>query len=237
MPSNRTLGIIPARAGSKRLPGKNTLPLGGMPLVGHVMKAAQNTAFLDRVVVSSDDPAVLSLAQAFNSNWPLPRPAELAEDQSLAIDYVRHALRTLKCQNEAPFDIVVIIQPTSPLTTAVDIDATVHLLRRSRADSVVSVSLVPFDQHPAKWKVMKGDCLHPYLEEENGRMAEHQLPRVYTRNGAVYATRRHVIENGSILGNDCRGHLMPRERSIDINDRLDYEFAVFLYDRLRNEEK
>ena len=85
--------------------------------------------------------------------------------------------------------------------------------------------------HPLKLKVMEGSRLLPYLEEENGRMAEHELPKVFVRNCAVYATRREVIDKGLVIGNDCRGYVMPRERSLDINEELDLMFAEFLLNK------
>lgn len=227
------LGIIPARAGSKRLPRKNVLPLAGKPLVCWVIEAARAARSLDRLVVSSDDPEVLSLARGYDPSIPLQRPAELATDTAPAIDYVKHALGYLEQRGEGPFSVVVIMQPTSPLTQPEDIDATVQLLERSHADTAVSVFQPDQVIHPFKLKVMDGDRLLPYLREERGRMAAHELPRIYVRNGAVYATRRHVIDTGQIIGPDCRGYVMPRERSIDVNDELDYRFAEFLVERRR----
>jgi len=224
----KALGIIPARAGSKRLPRKNVLPLAGKPLVCRVIEAALKAKQLKRVVVSSDDPEVLRLAGAYDPKLPLQRPAALAADTSPAIDYVRHALASLEGAGEGPFDVVVILQPSSPLTLPEDIDGTVRLLESSGADTAVSVMKLDHAIHPYKLKIMQDDRLLPFLEEEQGRMAAHELPELYVRNCAVYATRRHVIEYGQTIGRDCRGYLMPRERSVDINDRLDYEFAQFL---------
>jgi CMP-N-acetylneuraminic acid synthetase len=132
------------------------------------------------------------------------------------------------------YDIVVIMQPSSPLTVAEDIDNTVAILDRTQADSAVSVVELDHAIQPVKLKIMDGDRLLPYLEEEGGRMAAHELPRLFVRNCAVYATRRRIVDDGRLLGADCRGYVMPRERSIDINDRLDYEFARFLMGRDAN---
>ena len=163
-----TLGIIPARAGSKRIPGKNTRRLAGRPLVEWAFAAAAKAETLDRVVVTSDDPEVLRLAATFDPRWPLSRPAELAGDASPAVDYVRHALAVLESDGEGPFDVVVIVQPTSPLTLPEDIDATVRLLQSSGADTAVSVVRVPHHVNPIKFKRMEEDRLVPYLEEEEG---------------------------------------------------------------------
>jgi CMP-N,N'-diacetyllegionaminic acid synthase len=98
----------------------------------------------------------------------------------------------------------------------------------------VSVVEVEHAVHPAKFKVMQDDRLLPYLEEERGRMASHELPRVYVRNCSVYATRRTVIDCGQVIGADCRGYLMPRERSLDINDEMDFALAEFMLTRLQS---
>ena len=224
----RTLAIIPARAGSKRLPRKNVLPLSGRPLVAHVIAAALGATRLSRVVVSSDDPEVLAIARSVRPDLALARPPEIAGDTAPAIDYVRHALASLEAAGEPAFEAVAILQPSSPLTLPGDIDATLRLLEETGADSAVSVVRLDHAIHPAKLKRLEGDRLVGFLGEEEGRMAAHELPELYVRNCAVYASRRRVIDAGQVIGPDCRGHVMPRERSIDINDPLDYDFATFL---------
>lgn len=227
----KTLGIIPARAGSKRCPRKNVRILGGKPLVAWTIEAALAAHTLDRLVVSSDDPEVLGIAARYDARLPLERPAELATDESLAIEYVHHAIRTLEAAGDGPYDAVAIIQPSSPFTQSADIDATVNLLATSGADSAVSVAKVDFMVHPFKLKTMDGDRLLPFLEAESGRMAAHQLPVIFARNGCVYVTRRAALEAGQVIGDDCRGHVMPRERSVDINDEIDLHYAEFLMSR------
>lgn len=230
MAAIQTLGIIPARAGSKRLPGKNTRPLAGKPLVAWTIEAALAARSLSHLVVSSDDQHVLKTAGDYDAALPLARPVELAADDSPAIDYVRHCLQTLE-HGERRFDIVVILQPTSPFTQADDIDATVEQLLATGADTAVSVMPVDHAVHPVKLKTMQGDRLLPFWEEERGRMSAEQLPKLYVRNCSVYATRRHVVDAGAIIGADCRGYVMPRERSLDINDETDFAFAEFLLSR------
>lgn len=206
------------------------LPLAGKPLVCWVIEAALKANSLTRLVVSSDDDEVLTLVRRYRTDLPLLRPAELATDTSPAIDYVRHALSSLEGAGEGPFDAVVILQPSSPLTLPEDMDGTVQLLERSGADTAVSVVKLDHAIHPYKLKILQGDKLLPFLQEEGGRMAAHELPELHVRNCAVYATRRRVIAAGQIIGPDCRGYIMPRERSVDINDELDFRFAQFLLD-------
>jgi CMP-N-acetylneuraminic acid synthetase len=227
----KTLGIVPARGGSKRIARKNMLHLAGKPLVAWAIDAACAARSLDRVVVSSDDAEILQLTRRRDPTLALERPAEISGDLAPAIEYVRHALAELESRGEGPFDAVAIVQPSSPLTRAQDIDATVELLETSGADSAVSVMRLDHAVHPLKMKTLDGDRLLPYLEEERGRMAAHELPAVYVRNCAVYATRRASIDRGQVIGDDCRGYVMPRERSLDINEEMDLLFAEFLLAR------
>jgi len=226
------LALIPARGGSKRAPRKNVRLLAGKSLVARAIEAALGAARPDRVVVSSDDPEVLAIAARYGEGTAHPRPAELATDQSLVIETVKYVLDDLESRGGEPrYDAVVLIQPSSPFTESSDVDAVLTLLERSGAESAVSVSEVDFTFHPVKLKVFEGDRLLPFWEDERGRMAVHELPRLYARNGSVYATRREVLDTGRILGDDCRGFVMPRERSVDVNDELDWAFAEFLAGR------
>jgi len=227
----RTLAIIPARGGSKRVQGKNIRLLGGKALVARSIEAALGARTLDQIVISSDSSNVLSIARSYDKCIALRRPASLATDTSPAIDYVKHALESLESGGGGPFDAVVILQPSSPFTSPEDIDGTVKLLESTGADSAVSIMRVDHAIHPIKLKVLKGDRLLAYLQEEEGRVAEHELPTLYVRNGSVYATRRDMIEGGQTIGRDCRGYLMPPERSVDINTELDLLFAEFLVNR------
>jgi CMP-N,N'-diacetyllegionaminic acid synthase len=224
------LGLVPARGGSKRVPRKNVRLLGGVPVVVRTLEAARGAQCLRRVLVTSDDDEVLALASAIDPACALRRPAELSTDAAPAIDYVRHAIAWCERQGGPRIDVVVVVQPSSPLTLPADIDATVALLEKTGADTAVTVMQLDHAIHPVKLKTLAGDRLLPYFEEERGRMATAQLPVLYVRNCAVYATRRRVIDAGQIIGPDCRGHVMPRERSVDINDELDFRFAEFLFD-------
>jgi len=225
----RILGIIPARKGSKRLPDKNLKLLGGKPLICRAIETAIKTPILSEIVVSSDSEEVLNLRH----NYPNPqltflnRPVAISGDDSPAIDYVNHALDYFPREGKE-FDIIVILQPSSPFTLPSDIEGTVNMLLNSSADSSVSVVRLSHDINPLKMKLLKGQRLIPYIEDEKGRMSAEALPEVYVRNCSVYVSRISVIQSGSIIGNECLGYVMPRERSIDINDELDLKFAEFL---------
>lgn len=218
------LGIIPARQGSKRVPGKNTKLLAGIPLIEYALKAAVDSEWLTTLVVSSDDDTIASIVSKYPSVRYINRPKELASDTSPAIDYVKHAFDVLGDK----FDVVVIIQPTTPFVLASDIDGTIDLLVKNNAATSVSVVRLEQMHHPLKLKIMKGSTLLPLLTDEGPIKAAHELPDVYSRNGGVYATTTETIMKGLIIGDPCVGYVMPFERSIDINYSIDFEFAEFL---------
>ena len=222
------LAIIPARAGSTRVPGKNKKLLAGKELIRYVIEATINAQEVNVIVVSSDDKQILAIAAEYQKVIPLERPAEISGDTALAITYVQHTLNYLGERGYAPFDYVAIIQPSSPFTLGEDIDHTIRLLYKNNADSAVSVMKVDHSIHPVKLKVLVGPELKPYFEDEDGKMAAHELPDLYVRNCSVYVSTLKTIEEGKIIGPVCLGYLMPRERSLDINDPVDFEFAEFL---------
>lgn len=227
------LGIIPARAGSKRVPGKNMRLLNGKPLVAYALAAALDSRRLTAIAVSSDDESILSFASEYNANIHcIHRPDYLSTDQSTALEYTQHALKFLEEKASLKFDLIVIIQATSPFTTGADIDSVLECLEVTNADCAASVRSVPHDIHPIKFKRIKNGLLVPFIEPENGRMATHQLESVYVRNGAVYATRIDLIQKNQLLNEHCAAFIMPDERSLDINTEMDLRFAQFLMQSL-----
>lgn len=227
----KILGIIPARKGSKRIPNKNWKLLNGRPLVEYIISSALKSKLLDDIVITTDSKEVIEIGSKFSNIEIIERPDSLADDESPAIDYVDHAISILESKNNCKYEIIVILQPTSPLTLSEDIDNTINELLNSTADSSVSVVKLSHAIHPFKLKLMDQKVLIPYLEEENGRMAAHEMPDIYVRNCAVYASKRSVIEERKIIGSKCLGYEMPDSRSIDINDQIDFEFAEFLMNK------
>ncbi len=201
----------------------------GSPLVSHTIALANSISESSRVVVSSDDEIVLGIAAAYDKITTLLRPEHLADDESLAIDYVKHAL-----DHFAPdtFDVVMILQATSPFTRREDVMTCIDLYRNNEVESVVSVAQVPFDYHPMKFKTLdEANYLNSYFGKETA-MEYQNLPKVYTRNGSIYMTSVAFIkEYGKILSDNCMGHTMPALRSVDINDELDFVFAEFLNEK------
>ena len=222
----RTLGLIPARGGSRRAPRKNLAQLGGMTLVRRALLTAIDSGALDAIALSSDDPEILAEAEGLDV-IALHRPGELATDRALAFDVARHALRAVEDAEHEPFDALALVQCTTPFTAPADISGAVEPLNASGAGSVVTVARIDDTVHPLKLKLLEGNRLTPYLRDD-ALTPSHDLPELWSRNGAVYASRRAVLEAGILVAADALGYPMPPERSLDVNTPLDLAFARFL---------
>ena len=219
----KILALIPARGGSKGVPRKNIRPLAGKPLIAYSIAAAQQSKLVSHLLTSTDDDEIAAVAQSFGSPV-LRRPPHLAADDTPMIPVIHHALAYFEIQ----FDYFVLLQPTTPQRTAVDIDAALQLLSDTQADSVISVYQVE-DHHPTRMYHLAGGRLIPYAEEPKERLRQ-GLTAVYHRNGAIYACRpRLILTKNNLIGPDTRPYLMPRSRSLNIDDELDFTFAEFLF--------
>ena len=145
----RVLGIITARGGSKGVPGKNLKPLGGRPLIDYTIDAANDTP-LDRLILSTDDNKIAVVARGLGCEVPFMRPAELARDETPHLPVIQHAVQWLRDKENYSPDIVLTLQPTSPLRSSADIAAALRMLELSDADSVVSVNKVGAHAHPMR---------------------------------------------------------------------------------------
>jgi CMP-N,N'-diacetyllegionaminic acid synthase len=222
------IAIITARGGSKSLPRKNVLPFCGKPLIAHTIEAAKNSSAIDQIFVSTDDEEIAGISQEFGAEVPYMRPAELATDSASSRDVILHALLFFEAQGR-PVDAFCLLQPTSPLRTAVDINGAFSVFHEKRADSVLSVT--PYD-HPIQWAVEIRDngILQP---REQGKATRRQeLVEYYRPNGAVYMFQTDFFKNSvGYFGPHSYGYIMPPERSVDIDTPLDFVAAetVFKY--------
>lgn len=224
----RVLGVVPARGGSKGVPRKNVRPLAGLPLIAHTIRAARGAARLTRTVVSTDDAEIAAIGREHGADVPFLRPADLATDAALSMPVMHHALRVCEDDEGARYDAVMMLQPTTPFRVSEDIDAAIRLLEITGADSVISVVDVKA-HHPARMKYLDGDRLvdPPFCEAVENQPRQ-QLRAMYLRNGAIYLTRRDVLLGGSFKGRDCRAHVMPDARSVNIDTEQDFEWAEWL---------
>jgi CMP-N,N'-diacetyllegionaminic acid synthase len=214
------LALVIARGGSKSVPRKNLRELGGKPLLAWTLEAAAGSRYIDRTVVSTDDVEIMMLAERLGADVPFMRPAELAEDDTPAMDVVRHALATLDCR----YDYLALLQPTSPLRTSGDIDGCLALCDSAGAPAAVSVTEATKSPY---WMYRLGPELQMTALMPPPRPTRRQdIPSVYELNGAVFVARTEWLATAQdFLGPECRAYVMPAERSIDIDSELDLQFV------------
>ncbi len=218
----RTLGVIPARGGSKGVRGKNLRPLAGRPLIAFTADAARESHRLSRLIVSTDDPAIRDVARGLRLEVPFMRPKELAQDDTLMLPVLQHAVRTMAGQGFTA-DAVVLLQPTSPLRRGEHIDRAIDLLQSTGAESVVTVIEVPHQFNPASVMRLDGERLKPFIDGPL-ILRRQDKPPAFARNGpAVLVVRREVLERGSLYGDDCRPLVMSADESVDVDSAADFD--------------
>ncbi len=225
-----TLGIIPARGGSKGIPRKNIKELGGKPLIAHTIQASLESGALDRVIVSTDDEEIAAVARQCGASVPFLRPQELATDTTPTLPVLVHAVEWLKEHEGFSPDITVILQPTTPLRQPRHIQESVDLLRTSRADSVVSMSSVPGHYNPHwQFKVDAENRIAIFTGESLSDIVKRRqdLPLTYTRNGAIYAFKTNLLfqDPPTFYGDDVRAYIMEECYSVNIDSEEDLLLA------------
>lgn len=221
----RVLAIVPARSGSKGVPDKNLRPLAGRTLLEYTADAARGSGVIDRIVLSTDSEAIAAAGRQAGVEVPFMRPAELARDDSPMLPVLQHAIGELERGGWSP-EYVVLLQPTSPLRRASHVREAVDLLRRSGADSVVTVIEVP--KHLSPDYVMRIDqgVLRPFLPEGERVTRRQDVRPAYSRDGTVYACRRDTLERfASIYGERCLPLLIDARDSLSIDTPDDWAAA------------
>lgn len=221
----RVLALVPARSGSKGLPGKNIRPLGGKPLLAWPIEAALASHFVDRVVVSTDSEHYASLARAAGADVPFLRPADLASDDTPSIDFILHAVDTLAAAGEY-YDYLLLLEPTSPLTEASDIDRALAALaaHEAMADAIVGVSAL-VSTHPAFAVRVEGDGLiAPYASPSFGQLPRRQdTEPLYSLDGSLYASTVAALRRErSFCHARTLPYITPRHKSFEVDDLLDF---------------
>lgn len=218
---NKIIAIIPARSGSKGLPNKNILPLEGKPLLFYSISAAADTNVIDEIFVSTDSYEYAEIAKKYGADVPFLRSEKFALDNSSTWDCVLEAIEKYS-EIGKTFDIVLLLQPTSPLRSAEDIVAALDLMHEKNADSIVSVCET---DHSPLWcnTLPQDNSLKHFISEEAVNTPRQKIPAYYRINGAVYLVKTEYIKNIY----DCRSYayVMPKERSVDIDSKYDFLFA------------
>ena len=229
--SKSFLAIIPARGGSKRLPGKNIRNLAGRPLIGWTIEAALGSEYIDRVVVSTDSDEIASVSMKYGADVPCIRPDDLASDKSESIDAVLHMVEYLEEKGEF-YDYVVLLQPTSPLRNAKNINESIELLQKRACDAVISVCKA---EHSPLWCgtiPLDGDMSN-FLDSSVLNKRSQDLEQYYRLNGAIFLCNvdRLKRERVFLLESSCIAYKMDQNKSIDIDNQIDFDLAYFWMNR------
>ena len=229
MPDKKTfLAIILARGGSKRLPRKNILDLAGKPLLAWSIEAGLASRYVDKVVVSSDDDEILTIAKQFNADT-IQRSSALASDTATSFDAIKHTIEHLE-----KYEYIVLLQPTSPLREAKHIDEAIALLNEKNADSVISVCEM---DHSPLWSntLPKDDSLVDFLNEAVLDKRSQDLETYYRLNGAIYVCKTECFlkEKSFFLKDNIYAYVMDRESSIDIDEAIDFKIAQIIKEESR----
>ncbi len=225
----RTLGLVPARGGSKGIPRKNLADLGGKPLVQHTIEAALESSRLDAVVVTSDDPEILAVAERVGAT-PLQRPDELATDDAPMLDTALHALDDARERWGDEPDTLVLLQPTSPFRPAASIDASIGELERTGADTLASV--VEVDQHPCDCVRFVAGGLEWAVPLPFPNARRQDLPEFHYVDGAIYVVRTaYLRSHGVFVDERTAVYVQPRSHGFDIDSPWELALARALLAR------
>ncbi len=221
----KVLAIVPARSGSKGVPGKNVRPLAGRTLLDYVARAAQESGCIDRIVLSTDAPEIAEAGRRAGLEVPFMRPAELAQDDTAMLPVIQHALRHLAQDGYVP-DTIVLLQPTSPLRRGTHIADALRALRETGADSAVTVVQVPPHLSPDYVMRIDGATLRPFLPDGLQVTRRQDARPAYYRDGTVYAFTRATLERfGNIYGERCAPVLVAADESLSIDTPDDWAAA------------
>lgn len=224
--SEKTLAIIPARAGSKGLPGKNLAKVGEHSLIGWAVLAALQSSCVSRTVLSTDSQEIAAEGKFHGAEVPFLRPESLANDSATSVEVALHCLEVLEAEEGFVPEWLLLLQPTSPLRTSEDVREAFALTRNGECQAVVAVTEP--SQHPMLAKTLDQDgFLHPIFHHGAGRRQD--LPRAYQPNGAIYWIKTDtLVREHSFYPERTKAYVMPAERSIDIDTAYDLELARFL---------
>lgn len=222
---NQVLALIPARGGSKRLPRKNILPLGGKPLIAWSIDAARSCGVDMDVIVSTDDDDIAGVARQYGAETPFLRPPEFASDTASSLSVALHALDFQAAQGRR-YEWLLLLQPTSPFRTAADIRNAFDRAARTGAEAVISVC--PVDHSPLWANVLPPDgSMNDFLRPEVKGKRSQDLPDYFRLNGAIYLCKTEMLrrEQTFFPSQGAFALLMDKQSSVDIDDQFDFSLA------------
>ena len=225
------LAIIPARGGSKGIPRKNIKKMAGNPLIYYTINEAKKAKYLTRIVVSTEDKKIAKISKKYGVDI-IHRPKKLANDKTPSELVCQHVIKYLKNKEDFETDVVVVLQPTSPLRKAKDINSAIKKFLKSDCSSVVSITKA---QHSPYWMYKIGKSKMKKILTDKKITRRQDSPIIYQLNGAIYVTKKETImKENTLIGKNMFGYIMPYERSIDIDSQIDFDVAELLINKRIN---
>ncbi|CUU67841.1 acylneuraminate cytidylyltransferase family protein [Campylobacter hyointestinalis subsp. hyointestinalis] len=235
---NTFLAIIPARSGSKGLKDKNIKKLCGKPLLAWSIESANNSKYIDEIAVSTDSNKYLKIAKEYGVNTPFLRPKELAEDTTTTFDSIKHTIDYYKNVSQKEFDYIVLLEPTSPLREASDIDNAIEMLLNSSADSIVGICRCE-SQNPAFLvKKDKEGFISGYKNKDMKVLRRQEIDDLYFFEGSIYISKcSTLLDRKTFYHKKTIGYEVPKYKSFEIDDIVDFIIieALIKYKRRNND--
>ncbi len=222
--NKKVLAIIPARGGSKGIKDKNIYPLCGKPLIAYSIEAAKHSEYIDEILVSTDSEKIANVAKEYGASVPFLRPKELASDTSKSIDAIVHAIDTLKNSNQF-FDILVLLQPTSPLRSAEDVDGALEEFSKNDYKSLVSISEV--NDNPILIRTIDENEKLKRLLNADSSVRRQDMKKYYRVNGSIYINLISEIDVSTSFNDNIIPYIVPQERAVDIDEMKDLAVAEY----------
>jgi N-acylneuraminate cytidylyltransferase/CMP-N,N'-diacetyllegionaminic acid synthase len=231
--NKKILCVIPARSGSKGLPGKNIKRLLGKPLIAYSIEQAKKSRYIDKIIVSTDSRKISKIAQLYGAEIPFIRPKRLATDKAGTIDVLLHAIDWMENRERYDFDILVLLHANTPLRDTKDIDKSIELLFLKKADNIFSVAEA--HRNPYFNMVEIGSNNKPRTIKKGNFTARQLAPKVYDMNSSIYVWRKDALKKKKgIFLQKTRVYVMPKNRSVDIDDHLDFKICeVLMRERIK----
>ena len=223
------LAITLARGGSKAVLNKNIKNILGKPLIAYTIKEVLKSKYIDDYIVSTDSKKIASVARKYGAKVPFLRPKNISKDKSAPQEALLHALNKYENMTNRKFDYIIEVMCTNPLKNSKDIDSCIEKIYKTKSDTVISVQRL-YDHHPIRIKKIKNDRIFNFVLPENERTRRQDLkPFAYIRNGSIYAISRNTLKKyKSKIGKISRPYIMPDERSINIDEKMDFLIAELM---------
>jgi len=225
---HKVVCVIPARGGSKGVPRKNIKQLAGKPLIAYTIEQALQSQYIDRTIVSTEDIEIADISKKYGAEVPFMRPEALSGDQVATVDVLIHAINWLEKEDKYNFDIFVLLHTTTPLRSVQDIDSCIAMLKDTKADNVFSVTEA--HRNPYFNMIELNEQGHVKLVKEGVFSTRQSAPKVFDLNASIYGWWKDVLKKEKkVILAGSKIYIMPKERSVDIDDDFDFRIAEYLF--------